>query len=138
MSTNTAKFNKLLDAFIQMIVRLCPEETAIRVGYEKFKLATSLSAKLPWQKFFMSFGHLRDQILARDEQFFLGKEVSRERLEESVSTEVGADGALTTIMNIKNAWTTTIQDVDKERIWKALESLMKLSDAIAAEEVSKL
>lgn len=137
MSSNTAKFNRLLDALIQMIVRLCPEETAIRVGYEKFKLATSISNKLPWQKFYTSFGHLRNQIIERDEKFFLGKQLSRERLEENVSTEVGADGALATIMNIKHAWTNTIQDGDKERIWNALNSLILLSDAIAADELSK-
>jgi hypothetical protein len=135
--SDLTKFNKLLDALIKTIIKLCPDDISIKVGYEKFNLLTSFAPKKAWELFYINVNPLRDLILSRNEKFFLSREVQMQDIANSVSSEIGADNAFGTILNIKDAWVNRISDSDKEKIWKALEMLISISDSIALVEYSK-
>lgn len=134
MSANLKKFNSVLEALIKTIIRLCPEETNIKVGYEYFKICPS---KKIWELFVQNVYPLRLLIQARDEDFFLNSEVNKEALEENVSADVGGEGAFNSILNIKDAWVNRLSNVEKEKIWKALGVLIILCEKVMMEEMAK-
>ncbi len=138
MSGETAlkKFIRVVDSFIQMAIRLCPGESNIKMGYEKFKMLAIGTAITPgkprfaWQLFMQYVYPLRDMILSRDEAFFLNREIESDEQAQLEQYGVDSADAFQSVLNLKGAWQTTISDEDKDKIWRALAMMIALAEQV--------
>lgn len=134
--TALKKFIRVVDSFIQMAIRLCPEESSIKMGYEKFKLValgTALTPAKPrfaWQLFMAYVYPMREMILGRNEDFFLNRDIQSDEANVLEENGVDANDAFQSVLNLKDAWRDRISAEDKEKIWRALSMMIQLAEQV--------
>ncbi len=129
MSRNLKTFINVMDALLKMIVRLCPDDRNVKVGYEYFVLGRSANPMKIWELFIRKVYPMKGMIVACDEDFFLCSEVNNNTVKQ--------DGALQSILQIKDVWISKMTDIEKERVWKALNCMISISNDMLIEKYNK-
>jgi hypothetical protein len=119
------KFNQTFNEFIDDIISLYPNDVDLRVYQKLLTAALSYNSQLIINTFKESvvteFG---DQLLNRDETFFLNKDYSDLINKNENNVEYNA-----IIKKIKDYW-STMSDNNKDTIWKYFRVLILLSKKI--------
>ena len=125
MTTLLTAFNTQLLNFIEQLIILCPEDNDFKVfknGFLLLKKSNPRKVSVFFSKYIHDF---RDQILSKDESFFL------ENNYESVTKDIESsqENILMTINKLKNYW-GDLSKTNKDNIWKYLSNLIKLNDLL--------
>ncbi len=117
-------FIQQLDSFVEEISTLYPEEREIMLFAEKYKMVKGANNKFIIESFVTYVLPFRNQILAKDEEFFLNGG-GQDEIKDDYSTKLRDI--------IKNVWVHKMSDVNKEVIWKYFTVFVKLSEKYAME-----
>jgi len=124
MTTYLTAFNNLIFKFIDDLIETFPEENDFKVYKRALSILKSANAK-KMCAIFKSYSFIyREKILNKDETFFLDNdysEIKQANEDENTVEQV--------INKLKKYWTELSQD-NKDKIWKYLETLIKLSNLI--------
>jgi hypothetical protein len=117
-------FIQQLDSFVEEISTLYPEEKEIMLFAEKYKLIKGANNKFVIESFVTYVLPLRDQILNKNEDFFMNGG-GQEAIKDDYSSKLRDI--------IKNVWIHKMSEVNKEIIWKYFTVFVKLSEKYAIE-----
>ncbi len=117
-------FIQQLDSFVEEISTLYPEEKEIMLFAEKYKLIKGANNKFVIESFVTYVLPLRDQILTKNEDFFLSGG-GQEAIKDDYSSKLRDI--------IKNVWIHKMSEINKEIIWKYFTVFVKLSEKYAIE-----
>lgn len=117
-------FIQQLDSFVDEISTLYPNEKEIMLFAEKYKLIKGANNKFVIESFVTYVLPLRDQILTKNEDFFLNGG-GQDAIKDDYSSKLRDI--------IKNVWIHKMSDVNKEIIWKYFTVFVRLSEKYAIE-----
>lgn len=118
-------FIQQLDSFVEEISTLYPKEREIILFAEKYNLIKDLNSTFVIESFIQYVLPLRDQILSKNEDFFLNGGGQEEIKKDDYSSKLRDI--------IKNVWVNKMSEVNKEIIWKYFTVFVKLSEKYAFE-----
>jgi len=124
MSTYLTAFNNLIFKFTDDLIETFPEENDFKVYKRALSILKSANAK-KMCAIFKSYSYIyREKILNKDESFFLENDYSE------IKEANGDENTVEQVINkLKKYWHELSQE-NKDKIWKYLETLIKLSDLI--------
>ena len=124
MTTYLTAFNNLIFKFTDDLIETFPEENDFKVYKRALTILKSANAK-KMCVIFKSYSHMyKEKILNKDESFFLDNdysEIKQANEDENTVEQV--------INKLKKYW-KELSSENKEKIWKYLETLIKLADLI--------
>ena len=120
--TYLTAFNNLVIKFNQELINTFPEENDFKVYKKAIILLNKTNAKKICLLFKSYSNEFRDQIIQRNEEFFLTKNYKEMVFKDS-------NGIESIVNKLKNYW-TQLSVTNKDNIWKYLNTLLKLSDLI--------
>lgn len=124
MTTYLTAFNNLIFKFTDDLIETFPEENDFKVYRRAFSILKSANAK-KMCVIFRNYSQIyREKILNKDETFFLDNEYSE--IKQANEDENTVEQV---INKLKSYW-GELSGENKEKIWKYLETLIKLSDLI--------
>lgn len=125
MTTYLTAFNNLIFKFTDDLIETFPEENDFKVYKRALTILKSANAK-KMCAIFKSYSFIyKEKILSRDESFFLENDYSE------IKEANGDENTVEQVINkLKKYWHELSQE-NKDKIWKYLETLIKLSDLIA-------
>ena len=124
MATYLTAFNNLIFKFTDDLIETFPEENDFKVYKRALTILKSANAK-KMCVIFKSYSQIyREKILNQDESFFLANDYSE--IKEANDDENTVEQV---INKLKKYW-GELSDENKAKIWKYLETLIKLSDLI--------
>lgn len=124
MATYLTAFNNLIFKFTDDLIETFPEENDFKVYKRALTILKSANAK-KMCVIFKSYSQIyREKILNHDESFFLANDYSE--IKEANDDENTVEQV---INKLKKYW-GELSDENKAKIWKYLETLIKLSDLI--------
>jgi hypothetical protein len=124
MATYLTAFNNLIFKFTDDLIETFPEENDFKVYKRALTILKSANAK-KMCVIFKSYSQIyREKILNTDETFFLVNDYSE--IKEANDDENTVEQV---INKLKKYW-GELSDDNKKKIWKYLETLIKLSDLI--------
>lgn len=124
MATYLTAFNNLIFKFTDDLIETFPEENDFKVYKRALTILKSANAK-KMCVIFKSYSQIyREKILNQDESFFLTNDYSE--IKEANDDENTVEQV---INKLKKYW-GELSDENKAKIWKYLETLIKLSDLI--------
>ena len=118
-------FIQQLDSFVEEISTLYPEEKEIMLFAEKYKMIKGANSTFVIESFIQYVLPLREQILSKNEDFFLNGGGQEEIKKDDYSSKLRDI--------IKNVWVTKMSDVNKEIILKYFSVFVKISEKNAVE-----
>ncbi len=118
-------FIQQLDSFVEEISTLYPQEKEIMLFAEKYRLIKGANSTFVIESFIKYVLPLRDQILSKNEDFFLNGGWQEEVNKDDYSSKIRDI--------IKNVWVHKMSEVNKEIIWKYFTVFVKLSEKYAVE-----
>ena len=125
MATYLTAFNNLIFKFTDDLIETFPEENDFKVYKRALTILKSANAK-KMCVIFKSYSQIyREKILNTDETFFLVNDYSE--IKEANDDENTVEQV---INKLKKYW-GELSDDNKKKIWKYLETLIKLSDMIS-------
>ena len=125
MSTYLTAFNNLIFKFTDDLIETFPEENDFKVYKRALSILKSANAK-KMCVIFKNYSHIyKEKILAKDETFFIQNEYTE--IKEAGEDENTVEAV---INKLKKYW-NELSDQNKVKIWKYLETLIKLSDMIS-------
>jgi hypothetical protein len=125
MATYLTAFNNLIFKFTDDLIETFPEENDFKVYKRALTILKSANAK-KMCVIFKSYSHMyKEKILAKDETFFMLNEYSEIKKANDDENTVEA-----VINKLKIYWTGLSLE-NKDKIWKYLETLIKLSNLIS-------
>jgi hypothetical protein len=125
MATYLTAFNNLIFKFTDDLIETFPEENDFKVYKRGLTILKSANAK-KMCVIFKAYSHIyKEKILSKDESFFIKNDYSE--IKEATEDENTVEAV---INKLKLYWTGLSQE-NKEKIWKYLETLIKLSDLIS-------
>lgn len=125
MATYLTAFNNLIFKFTDDLIETFPEENDFKVYKRALTILKSANAK-KMCVIFKSYSHIyKEKILAKDETFFMQNEYSEIKQANDDENTVEA------VINKLKVYWTELSEENKDKIWKYLETLIKLSDLIA-------
>jgi len=117
-------FIQQLDSFVEEISTLYPDEREIMLFAEKYKMVKGANNKFIIESFVTYVLPFRNQILSKDEDFFLNGG-GQDDIQDDYSSKLRDI--------IKNVWVHKMSEVNKEVIWKYFTVFVKLSEKYATE-----
>ena len=124
MATYLTAFNNLIFKFTDDLIETFPEENDFKVYKRALSILKSANAK-KMCVIFKAYSHIyKEKILNRDETFFLDNdysEIKQANEDENTVEQV--------INKLKKYW-GELSEENKDKIWKYLETLIKLADLI--------
>tara|TARA_A100000164_G_C21306481_1_gene495690 strand:- start:47 stop:424 length:378 start_codon:yes stop_codon:yes gene_type:complete len=124
MATYLTAFNNLIFKFTDDLIETFPEENDFKVYKRALTILKSANAK-KMCVIFKSYSQIyREKILNKDETFFLVNDYAE--IKEANDDENTVEQV---INKLKKYWGELSED-NKQKIWKYLETLIKLSDLI--------
>ena len=125
MSTYLTAFNNLIFKFTDDLIETFPEENDFKVYKRALSILKSANAK-KMCAIFKSYSFIyREKILSHDESFFLENDYSE------IKEANGDENTVEQVINKLKKYWHELSKENKEKIWKYLETLIKLSDLIA-------
>ena len=123
MATYLTAFNNIIFKFIDDLIETFPEENDFKVYKRTLILLKSANAK-KMCILFKNYSYIyRQKILDNDESFFLDTEYTE------IKEAVDEDSVSAIIDKLKLYWTELSND-NKDKIWKYLSTMIKLSDLV--------
>jgi hypothetical protein len=124
MATYLTAFNNLIFKFIDDLIQTFPEENDFKVYKRALSILKTANAKKMCVIFKNYSNVYKEKILNKDESFFLENEYNE------MQTDYGDENTVEQVINkLKQYWTQLSTD-NKVKIWKYLETLIKLGDLI--------
>ena len=125
MTTYLTAFNNLIFKFTDDLIETFPEENDFKVYRRALSILKAANAK-KMCAIFKNYSHIyREKILNKDESFFLENqydEIKAANEDENTVEKV--------INKLKKYW-GELSDENKLKIWKYLETMIKLADLIS-------
>jgi hypothetical protein len=112
-----ATFNEMMEQFLTELVQTFPEEAAIKKYMVAFEMARKANARMCMQEFMASITPYAQNIMARDEKFFI---------------EHNEDIPFVNELNLKDHWNDSLSDNTKNAIWQYLQTLYMMGMTINA------
>ncbi len=120
MSTNLTKFNEQILNFLSEISALFPEDKALKTFYHTVEFMKKTNPREVMNQFKNFVYPYKDQILKRDESFFLNNDFSDSVVQSSSISEM---------IRIKNIWASgKLTENDKNCIWNYFKVFLYLID----------
>jgi hypothetical protein len=124
MATYLTAFNNLIFKFTDDLIETFPEENDFKVYKRALTILKTANAK-KMCAVFKSYSFIyRVKILSKDETFFLDNEYSE------IKDANQDDNTVEQVINKLKLYWKELSDENKLKIWKYLETLIKLSDLI--------
>ena len=125
MATYLTAFNNLIFKFTDDLIETFPEENDFKVYKRALTILKAANAK-KMCVIFKSYSHIyKQKILSRDESFFLANEYSE------IKQANEDENTVEQVINKLKLYWKELSDENKQKIWKYLETLIKLSDLIS-------
>jgi hypothetical protein len=119
MSTNLSKFNEQLLNFLNELSALFPEDKALKTFYHTVEFMKKTNPRELMNQFKNFVYPYKDQILKRDESFFLNNSFN----------EVNDNNAISEMLRIKTIWASgQLTPKDKDCIWNYFKVFLYLID----------
>lgn len=114
-------FNNQIENFIKDLQTIFPANNDLTVGYEKFKLLREMNARKIHSLFMKHIYKHRQNIMIRDEDFFL------KNMESLAAEEDPSGESFKKLFNLSKLW-NDLSAKNKEAIWKYLQVLIVLAE----------
>lgn len=124
MTTYLTAFNNLIFKFIDDLIQTFPEENDFKVYKRALSMLKIANAKKMCVIFKNYSAVYKEKILAKDESFFLENEYNE------MQQDYGDENTVEQVINKLKQYWTQLSDDNKVKIWKYLETLIKLGDLI--------
>ena len=116
-TTSTKAFNDMLEQFVQELIQTFPSEKCLKKYALKLDLLRKTNPKRCVTKFMKRIQPYGDQIMKKDESFFVNAEQVPEFMDE---------------LNIAANWTAELPQTTKDAIWQYLQTLYMLGMTITS------
>ena len=117
--TNT--FNNTFQEFINDLINTFPDDKSFKLCKQSFTFMKNIDDTKPIEMFRVYALKYREQIISRDEGFFLNHDFKDEITADNVNLSVEI------LMTLKSYW-KQLTDDNKDVVWKYLVLLYKLND----------
>jgi uncharacterized membrane protein YobD (UPF0266 family) len=125
MATYLTAFNNLIFKFTDDLIDTFPEENDFKVYRRALTILKSANAK-SMCIIFKNYSHIyKGKILVKDETFFMHNEYSE------IKHANEDENTVEQVINKLKVYWKELSIENKEKIWKYLETLIKLSDLIS-------
>lgn len=121
-------FLQQIDNFINELSNLFPNDGDIQLFSEKYNLIRSANSKLIIEYFVQFIYPFKNQIIDKDDQFFLGGGGQEELKDKS---------GLKFRDSIKKIWISEMSTDNKEIVWKYFKTFVLLSEKYIIENLDK-
>ena len=122
MSTYLTAFNNIVFKFTDELIETFPEETDFKVYKRALTIIKSANAK-KLSELFKNYSYIyREQILEKDETFFINANYNE-------IADLKEDYIVAIIYKLKKYW-QQLSDDNKNKIWEYLITMIKLSDLL--------
>jgi hypothetical protein len=113
---NVKKFNKIIDNFLSELHKILPTEKDIIIFQSQLSVATMLNEKKILNSFIEFVYPHKNNILAKNEDFFLKDniDVDKDYLSDSI--------------HLKDLWKTKLNKENKDIVWKYFQVMILLSE----------
>ena len=115
-------FNNQIDNFLEDLITVCPEEKEFKMLKNGISLVKKTNPRIILSQFIEMIFPYKEQILLRNEDFFIGKDYQED------FTNVSSDYISTITGKLKNIWASGISESDKVKIWEYFHSLITLAE----------
>jgi|694.fasta_scaffold01535_18 hypothetical protein len=112
-----ATFNEMMEQFLTELIQTFPDEKAIKKYFVAFDMARKSNARMCMQEFMNSIGPYSQQIMARDESFFI---------------EHNDEIPFVNELNLKTHWNEDLSENTKNAIWQYLQTLYLMGMTISS------
>lgn len=124
MSTYLSAFNNIVFKFTDELIETFPEETDFKVYRRALSMMKTANAK-KLSELFKNYSYMyRDQILKKDETFFI-------KADYNEIADLNEDYVVALINKLKKYWQQLSLE-NRSKIWEYLITMIKLSDLIYA------
>ena len=144
MESNLTRFNNQIDDLINTIKKFdkIGEDKTILVFELKLSTIKSINAKKPLECFLKYVYPYKQQIITRDESFFIGEKLVNEikgnlKNENDIllnSIKENDEFVLHHALNLQNHWKKNLNDKQKEIIWTYFQVLIKLTERYVSQK----
>lgn len=125
MATYLTAFNNLIFKFTDDLIETFPEENDFKVYKRALTILKAANAK-KMCVIFKNYSYIyKEKILSKDESFFLANEYSE------IKQANEDENTVEQVINKLKLYWKELSDENKQKIWKYLETLIKLSDLIS-------
>ena len=123
MTTYLTAFNNIIFKFIDDLIETFPEENDFKVYKRTLTLLKTANAKTMCN-LFKNYSYIyREKILSNDESFFLDTEYTEIK-------KAGDEDSVSAIIDKLKLYWDELSCDNKDKIWKYLSTMIKLSDLI--------
>lgn len=132
MSSIEKIFSTQLLSLMTTLGNRFPEDKDIQLGITGIEQLKSINNKKVVDMFVMYCYKFRDEVMKRNDDFFL----NRDFISEDLGKDSNTSGGTEIMNNLKRHW-TELDTAEKDAIWKYLQVLMTLSDKYIAATLNK-
>lgn len=115
-------FNNQIDNFLDDLMLVCPEEKEFGMLKNGIAVVRKTNPRLILNQFNEMITPYKEQILLRNEDFFMIKDFQED------FTTVSSDYISKVTNKLKKLWKSDITETDKQKIWEYFSSLITLSE----------
>jgi hypothetical protein len=117
MTTKASRrFNKQVDCLLNDLKTIFPEEKQLSVAQAQIESCKLLNQDILVEGFVQHVHQYKDQIMKKDEQFFL------------TEGNVKEQDYLSQALELRNLWKTKLREENKNLLWKYLQVMVLIAD----------
>lgn len=116
MASTVSAFNEMMKQFLTELVQTFPEEKAMKKYLTAFEMAKKSNARMVLNEFMKSVGPYSQQIMSRDETFFI---------------EHNSEIPFVNELNLKDHWNDELSESTKGAIWQYMQTLYLMGMTIS-------
>ena len=132
MSSIEKIFSTQLLSLMTTLGNRFPEDKDIQLGITGIEQLKSINNKKVVDMFVMYCYKFREEVMKRNDDFFL----NRDFISEDLGKDSNTSGGTEIMNNLKRHW-GELESAEKDAIWKYLQVLMTLSDKYIAATLNK-
>lgn len=115
-NSNALRFNKIVDKFLTDLQSILPEEKDITILKSQIAVTTMLFEGKVLQSFIETVYPFKEHIMSKNEDFFLGDEISDKK------------DYLSEALHLSDLWKNKLSENNKEIIWKYFQVMTVLAE----------
>ena len=115
-NSNAARFNKIVNKFLTDLQSILPEEKDITILKSQIAVATMIFEGKVLTSFIETVYPFKEHIMNKNEDFFLGDEVSDKK------------DYLSEALHLEDLWKNKLSDENKEVVWKYFQVMTVLAE----------
>ncbi len=142
--SHLTKFNTQVDHLIKKLLDIVVDKDLsrdLKIFNEKYKIVRSTNPKIILQAFLKYIYPYKDQIMNKEEKFFLGDEIdddlNKKKNEIIQDSGQSQEFILTKALHLKELWKNHLSPTNKEVIWKYFQVLIILCERYVSSILSK-